>query len=87
MANDFTHSEEYKYYPLLPPVDLLDALLDPEDITYPWDPADPQTEEYFVSQEGCLLQEWSEDEVTTKSQAFFTQLEQVWCSITSTVEP
>ena len=73
-----SHGSEDKYYTQAQ-MDLLEALLSPEDAIYPWNTADP-AEVYFAGEQDFLIEDWLEDAVP---QAFFNQLEQVW--ITNTV--
>lgn len=55
--------------------ELLEALLQPEEDFYPWNPAEPEAEEYFAELErGFLLSNWQDDEIKLASQAFFNQL-------------
>lgn len=87
MTNDSNRSEDYKSIPSEAQVELLKALLEADDAAYPWNTADPDSEVYFASQEqDFLLQDWSEEEIATRSQTFFTQLEQIWCATTPTAD-
>jgi hypothetical protein len=60
--------------------ELLEALLQPEEDFYPWNPAEPEAESYFTELErGFLLSDWQgEDEIADASQDFFNQLHQCW---------
>ncbi|MGQ4649573.1 hypothetical protein [Lyngbya aestuarii] len=60
--------------------ELLEALLQPEEDFYPWNPAEPETEAYFSEIErGFLRENWqAEQETTSASQAFFKQLHKCW---------
>lgn len=62
--------------------ELLEALLQPEEDFYPWNPAEPEAESYFTELErGFLLSDWQgEDEIADASQDFFNQLHQCWTS-------
>ena len=62
--------------------ELLEALLQPEEDFYPWNPAEPEAESYFTDLErGFLLSDWQgEDEIADASQDFFNQLHQCWTS-------
>jgi hypothetical protein len=62
--------------------ELLEALLQPQEDVYPWNPAEPEAEEYFIERErGFFLSDWQqEQEVTRASQALFNQLHQCWAS-------
>ncbi len=62
-------------------LEFLEALLQPEDGTYPWNPGDEQTEEYFHNlEEHFVLQDVLEEELTTRSEDFYNQLEALWTS-------
>lgn len=62
--------------------ELLEALLQSEDDFYPWNPAEPEAEDYFAQLEReFLLESWQEvEEITQASQALFNQLHQRWTS-------
>lgn len=62
--------------------ELLEALLQPEEDFYPWNPADPEAEGYFAELErGFLLDDWQqEEEIKSASQGLFNQLHQCWAS-------
>ncbi|TFI52764.1 hypothetical protein BLD44_018740 [Mastigocladus laminosus UU774] len=62
-------------------LEFLEALLLPEDDTYPWNPGDDQSEEYFHHlEEHFVLQDVLEEELTTRSEDFYNQLEALWTS-------
>lgn len=62
--------------------ELLEALLQPQEDCYPWNPAEPEAEAYFVElEQGFLLCDWQEEEKTA-SDAFFAQLHQCWAPST-----
>jgi hypothetical protein len=62
--------------------ELLEALLQPQEDFYPWNPAEPETEEYFAELErGFFLSDWQRDEeIENASQALFARLHQCWVS-------
>lgn len=60
-------------------LELLETLLLPEDATYPWNPADPESEAFFVEQEEqFLMNDLLDEELAEQSQAFYTQLDTLW---------
>ncbi|MCT7951717.1 hypothetical protein NG798_18090 [Ancylothrix sp. C2] len=64
-------------------LDLLESLL-LSDNAYPWNPAEPHCQEYFTDREDeFILDDWPVDELTSRSQAFYKKLENLW----SKVEP
>ena len=68
-------------------LELLEALLIPDDATYPWNPADPESEAYFTKQEQQFLYEdiW-EEEIASRAPNFFAKLEKIWIETESTSE-
>jgi hypothetical protein len=62
--------------------ELLEALLQPEEDFYPWNPAETEAEAYFAELEGgFLLSDWQEEEeIRSASEALFNQLHQCWPS-------
>lgn len=67
--------------------ELLEALLQPDEDFYPWNPAEPEAEVYFAELErGFLLSDWQEEEeIKSASQALFNQLNQCWAPRVSLV--
>jgi hypothetical protein len=63
--------------------ELLEVLLHSEDNCYPWNPMEPEAEDYFAELErGYLLPDWQEDEeMKSASQGFFNQLHECWTSL------
>jgi hypothetical protein len=56
--------------------ELLEALLQPGDAYYPWNPADPSSQVYFAEMEqGFELEDWSDEEITMRSQALFASMD------------
>lgn len=63
-------------------LDLLAALLEPEDATYPWNQADEQAESYFHHLEQQFdISDLPSEELTTQSQNFYNHLDNIWCKI------
>ncbi|MGB7439613.1 MAG: hypothetical protein WA919_00970 [Coleofasciculaceae cyanobacterium] len=67
--------------------ELLEALLNPEDY-YPWNPADPETETYFVELESNfdLELEQNEQEISEATQSLFGQLQRCWTPAVPSVD-
>jgi hypothetical protein len=63
-------------------IEFLEALLEPEDGTYPWNPADTESEDYFhqLGQQ-FALGDLLEEELTTRSQNFYHHLDTLWQGI------
>ncbi len=82
MANELPERENVNYELLQAQMDLLEALLEPDDAPYPWNTADPESEAYFAEREQDLvLDYWSEQEMAAQTQTFFTQIDQLWSDI------
>ena len=63
-------------------LDLLATLLEPEDNTYPWNPRDEETQAYFDGlEEQFPMQDLLDEELNTRSQGFFNQLDTLWSKI------
>jgi hypothetical protein len=63
-------------------LELLAALLEPEDATYPWNPADDESDAYFYElEQNFPLVEVLEEELTSRSHAFFHQLDNLWLQV------
>jgi hypothetical protein len=64
-------------------LDLLNAILEPEDSTYPYNPADELSEDYFsrIEQQFLIEDAFGEDELQSRSQAFYTHLDNLWSSV------
>ncbi|WGV28075.1 hypothetical protein [Halotia branconii] len=83
MINKINNSDNTFYsFPSLVELELLEALLEPEDATYPWNPADDESEEYFAELEQQLgMQDLLDEELTTQSQNFYEQLDTLWSEV------
>ncbi|WP_310488964.1 hypothetical protein [Chamaesiphon sp. VAR_69_metabat_338] len=59
--------------------ELIDGLLAAPTIEYPWNPADPDTADYYVHTDGNFsLDEWSDREIAERSHSFYAQIQSVW---------
>lgn len=59
--------------------ELIDGLLAASTIDYPWNPADPDTADYYAqSDRHFSLDRWSDDEIAEKSQSFYAGMQSVW---------
>jgi hypothetical protein len=68
-------------------LELLEAILEPEDTTYPWNPADEASDEYFLQLEQQFqMEEVLNEELTSRSQAFYNQLDNLWSGVLNTTE-
>ena len=59
--------------------ELLSLILQPEDTNYPLNPADLSSEAFFTALEQQFeLEEWSDEEISVRSQALFSSLDSCW---------
>jgi len=64
-------------------LEFLEALLEPEDATYPWNLADEASEAYFHDLELQFgLQEFSDSELITIADNFYQNLDIIWDQVT-----
>jgi hypothetical protein len=73
--------------PQFPPDDsevqaqLMDSLLAPSTTTYPWNPAEPATADYYLETDRQFsLDNWSDAEITQRSRSFFAQIQSCWAN-------
>ena len=60
---------------------LIDSLLASSTITYPWNPAEPATADYYLETDRQFsLDKWSETEITQRSRSFFAQIQSCWAN-------
>jgi hypothetical protein len=79
MANKINGSDTFHSIPPQVDLELLEALLEPEDGTYPWNPADEESENYFAQLEQQFqLEDVLDEELTTRSQNFYNRLDTLW---------
>ncbi|MEA5570582.1 hypothetical protein [Calothrix sp. UHCC 0171] len=79
----FNNQENIQTSPIQ--LELLEALLDSEDINYPWNPAEGETEDFFHHVESQFaMRELLDAELPTRSQAFYETLDHLWSSATNT---
>ncbi len=79
MAKEFNCSKDTNYTPSPAQIELLKALLEPDDAPYPWNTAQPESEAYFIEAEQELeMKDCLEQEIAARSQTFFTQLDKLW---------
>ncbi|MCX7592171.1 MAG: hypothetical protein N2235_00125 [Fischerella sp.] len=81
MAKHIQGSDNFQILPSQMELEFLEALLQPEDSTYPWNPTDEHSEEYFLQlEQQFLLEDALADELTGRSQAFHNKIEMLWVS-------
>jgi cell division septum initiation protein DivIVA len=81
---NLTHSFD-NFQPLCSPthLELLEALLD-EDATYPWNPSQPESDDYFCRAEHqSKIQDLLDEELTARSQSFYNQLDTLWSHVSA----
>ncbi|MBG1262884.1 hypothetical protein [Nostoc commune] len=87
MANKINGSETFSSFPSEVDLELLETLLEPDDATYPWNPADEESEAYFDELEQQFgMQDFLEEELTTRSQDFYSHLDPLWSGISPSLD-
>ncbi|WP_066379911.1 MULTISPECIES: hypothetical protein [unclassified Anabaena] len=82
MTHQINSSDAYYAVASQVELELLSALLEAEDATYPWNPADNQSEAYFEELERQFaLQDVLDEEITSRSPAFYHQLDTLWSQV------
>jgi hypothetical protein len=60
---------------------LIDSLLAASTSTYPWNPADLNTADYYLETDRHFsLDDWSDAEITQRSRSFFAQIQSCWAN-------
>jgi hypothetical protein len=60
---------------------LIDCLLAASTITYPWNPAEPATADYYLETDRHFsLDDWSDAEIMQRSRSFFAQIQSCWAN-------
>jgi hypothetical protein len=81
MINKINASETFQSQVEL---ELLEALLEADDATYPWNPADDESEAYFHElEQQFVMQDLLDEELTTRSHFFYEQLDTIWSKVSS----
>lgn len=83
MIKQINNSDTFTSLPSQVELDFLAALLEVEDASYPWNPADRESEAYFCGLEQQFLNDdlWEEEELTKRSQDFYSQLDTLWSEV------
>ncbi|MEH1971361.1 MULTISPECIES: hypothetical protein [unclassified Nostoc] len=85
MANKINGSDSFSSLPSQVDLELLEALLEPDDANYPWNPGDDESEAYFQELEQQFgMQDLLDEELMKRSQDFYSHLDTLWSGITST---
>lgn len=59
--------------------ELVQAIWPLKDVTYPWNPLSPESEDFLADiEQEFTLEDWSEAEIGARSQAFFSSLDELW---------
>lgn len=84
MINKINNAETFHSLPSQVELDFLAALLEPLDDTYPWNPADPESEAYFEQlEQQFVLDDVLAAELATQSSDFYDQLDTAWSEISA----
>lgn len=82
MANKINGSDTFSSLPSQLDLEFLEALLEPDDATYPWNPTDEQSEAYFSElEQQFVIEDSLDEELTTRSQDFYSHLDTLWSNI------
>lgn len=82
MINQINGINTDKSHESLVDLELLEALLQPEDETYPWNLIDPESEDYFEQLEQQFeCDELLGEDLTQRSQDFYQHLDQIWSQV------
>ncbi|MBW4684917.1 MAG: hypothetical protein KME40_07410 [Komarekiella atlantica HA4396-MV6] len=86
MNNKINSSNTSNSLPSQVDLEFLEALLESEDISYPWNPADEESEAYFHELEQQFdIPDWLEDELPTRSEGFYNHLDTLWSGVPNTL--
>jgi hypothetical protein len=82
MINKINGIDNFPALPAITERDFLAALLEAEDETYPWNPADEASEAYFQElEQQFILDDSLETEIAARSQTFYTNLDHLWAEL------
>ncbi|MBE8970682.1 hypothetical protein IQ277_32080 [Nostocales cyanobacterium LEGE 12452] len=82
MAHKINGSDTFSSLPSQVDLELLEALLEPEDANYPWNPGDEESEAYFQELEQQFgMEDLLDEELMRRSQDFYGHLDTLWSSI------
>ncbi|MHC5936299.1 hypothetical protein [Nostoc sp.] len=85
MAKKIDGSDIFSFLPSQVELEFLEALLEPEDATYPWNPGDEESEAYFQGlEEQFGMPDLVDEELMRRSPDFYNHLDTLWSDITST---
>jgi hypothetical protein len=77
MTNTINNWEKFSPSPI--DLELLEALLEPEEATYPWNSTTVESEEFFQDVEAQLaMDELLDSELSARSNSFYNQLDTLW---------
>ncbi len=87
MTNKINSSDASNSLPSQVDLEFLETLLEESDnATYPWNPADKESEAYFHElEQQFVMHDLLEDELTTRSQSFYSHLDTLWSGISNTI--
>ncbi|MDZ8239811.1 MAG: hypothetical protein RMZ69_22105 [Nostoc sp. ChiQUE01a] len=82
MTNKINGSDTFSSLHSQVDLELLEALLEPDDATYPWNLADEESEAYFQELEQQFeSQDLIDEDLTKRSQDFYNHLDTLWSAI------
>ncbi|MEA5578215.1 hypothetical protein [Anabaena sp. UHCC 0451] len=82
MINKINELDTCQLLPLIVDLELLEALLKPEDATYPWNLVDQESEAYFNELEQQFeCEDLLAEDLTRRSQDFYHNLDEIWSQV------
>lgn len=82
MINKINGLNTCQFLPSTVDLDLLTTLLQPEDETYPWNPADQESETYFNQLEHLFEgDDLLAEDITRRSSDFYDHLDEIWSQV------
>jgi hypothetical protein len=83
MINDTNGSDTFNALAAME-LELLEALLEPDDAVYPWNPADDESEAYFSElEQQFAMQDWLDEDLSTTSSDFYDTLDHLWSAVST----
>lgn len=83
MINDTNGSDTFNALAAME-LELLEALLEPDDAVYPWNPADDESEAYFSElEQQFAMQDWLDEDLSAKSSDFYDKLDHLWSAVSN----
>ncbi|KYC38163.1 hypothetical protein WA1_38105 [Scytonema hofmannii PCC 7110] len=80
MVNNINSSNTFKTSPV--ELELLHTLLEDEDATYPWNPSDEQSDDYYLQiEQQFQMEDVLNEELAMRSKTFYNKLDTLWSGL------